>query len=361
LTGLCYDERCLLHDNGSMLVDPRVQQWLDVPHAEGPERLRRTYALLELSGVLERLERIPAREASEDELRLVHTPEHIESIRAAAARGGLQMVGPEARASADSWEAAILAVGALLETVEGVLDGRLPNGFVLCRPPGHHASSERAMGFCLFNAVAVAARMLQVRRGVERVAILDWDVHHGNGTQEIFYRDPSILFISLHQDNLYPKGVGALDERGQDGGAGATINVPLPAGSGDETYRLAFEQVVSPALACFGPQFVLVSAGQDAAATDPHGRMSVTTEGFRALAAGTKRLADELCDGRVVAFQEGGYSPDHTPLCTLAIIEALAKMPPSWSTDPLEVDVPTHMTEAERRAVADAIAAATLS
>jgi acetoin utilization deacetylase AcuC-like enzyme len=361
LTGVCYDERCLLHDNGSMLADAAVQEWLDVPHAERPERLTRTYALLERSGVLDRLERVPAREVTEDELRLVHTPEHVESMRAASARGGLQIVGPGARASEHSWQAALLAVGGLLETVERVLDGRLANGFVLCRPPGHHASSDRAMGFCLFNAVAVAARMLQVRFGLWRVAILDWDVHHGNGTQEIFYGDPSVLFVSLHQDDLYPKGLGSRDQRGEDAGVGATINVPLPAGSGDETYRLAFERVLRPAFTRFLPDFILVSAGQDAAATDTHGRMSVTTEGFRTLAAGTRRLAEDLCDGRVVAFQEGGYSLDHTPLCNLSIIEALAGLPPLWSADPLEVDVPVGVTDTERLAVEGAVAAANLS
>jgi acetoin utilization deacetylase AcuC-like enzyme len=360
LTGLCYDERCLLHDNGSMLVDAQAQQWLDVPHAERPERLTRTYELLERSGVLEGLECVPAREATEDELRLVHTREHVAAVRAASARGGLQTVGPEARASKHSLQAAVLAVGGLLETVARVLDGRLANGFVLCRPPGHHASSERAMGFCLFNAVAVAARMLQVCFEQRRVAILDWDVHHGNGTQEIFYSDPSVLFVSLHQDDLYPKGLGSRDQRGEDDGAEATINVPLPAGSGDETYRLAFERVVAPALARFRPEFVLVSAGQDAAATDPHGRMSVTTEGFRALAAGTKGLAEEFCDGRVVAFQEGGYSLDHTPLCNLAIIEEFAGLRPLWSTDPLEVDVPVGVTDVERLAVDAAVAVANL-
>ena len=360
LTGLCYDERCLLHDNGSMLVDAQVGQWLDVPHAERPERLTRTYSLLERAGVLGRLERVAAREAAEEELGLVHTPEHIEAIRTAAARGGVQVIGPEARVSGDSWQAAVLAIGGVLEMVDRVLSGGLANGFVLCRPPGHHASSDRAMGFCLFNAVAIAARVLQLDHGLERVAIVDWDVHHGNGTQEIFYRDGSVLFVSLHQDDLYPKGLGALDQRGEEEGAGATINIPMPAGSGDATYLLAFETVVAPALERFRPEFVLVSAGQDAAATDPHGRMSATTEGFRTLASDTKRLAEELCDGRIVAFQEGGYSLDHTPLCTMAILEALAGLPPSWTADPLEVDLPVRMTDHERRAVAEAAAAAGL-
>jgi acetoin utilization deacetylase AcuC-like enzyme len=338
-----------------MLVDERVRGWLEIPHPERPERLARTVELLERAGVLGQLERVPAREATEQELLLVHAPEHVEAVCEAHRRGGVQWVGPEARVSAGSWQAALLAVGGLLETVARVAAGSLANGYVLLRPPGHHAAAGRPMGFCLFNAVAVAARTLG-----GRVAIVDWDVHHGNGTQEIFWRDPSVLFVSLHQDDLYPKGLGAVAERGGGAGEGATVNVPLPAGTGDEGYELAFQRVVAPALRRFGPDFILVSAGQDAAASDPLGRMSVTTEGFRALAAGVKQLAEELCGGRVVAFQEGGYSLDHLPLCTLAIVEALACLPPSWPSDPLELDVPARLTEAERRAVDVAAEAAGL-
>ena len=326
-----YDERCLLHDNGSMLVDDRVQGWLDVPHSERPERLTRTYQVLERSGVLSSLVRVPAREATVEELELVHPASLIETVRSASERGGLEWVGPEARTSAGTWTAARLAIGGLLEAADRVLAGELENAFVCCRPPGHHASAEQAMGFCLFNAVAVAARHLG-----GRVAIIDWDVHHGNGTQEIFYTEPSVLFVSLHQDDLYPKGSGTLEQRGD----GTTVNIPLPAGTGDDGYRYAFERVVVPALRRFGPDFILVSAGQDAAASDTHGRMSVTTEGFRAMAAATKLLAEELCNGRVVAFLEGGYSLDHLPLCTLAIVEELAGLEPSWERDPLELDVP---------------------
>lgn len=346
-----YDERCLLHDNGSMLVDDRVQGWLDVPHSERPERLTRTYQVLERSGVLSSLVRVPAREATIEELELVHPAVLIETVRAASERGGLEWVGPEARTSAATWTAARLAVGGLLEAVDRVVAGELENAFVCCRPPGHHASAEQAMGFCLFNAVAVAARHVG-----GRVAIIDWDVHHGNGTQEIFYADPSVLFVSLHQDDLYPKGMGTLEQRGD----GTTVNIPLPAGTGDDGYRYAFEQVVAPAVRRFGPDFILVSAGQDAAASDTHGRMSVTTEGFRAMATATKLLAEELCGGRVVAFLEGGYSLDHLPLCTLAIVEALAGLPPSWERDPLELDVPTALGDDARHAVDAAARAAGL-
>jgi acetoin utilization deacetylase AcuC-like enzyme len=301
--------------------------------------------------VLSSLVRVPAREATVEELELVHPASLIEAVRAASERGGLEWVGPEARTSAGTWTAARLAVGGLLEAVDRVAAGELENAFVCCRPPGHHASAEQAMGFCLFNAVAVAARHL-----VGRVAIIDWDVHHGNGTQEIFYADRSVLFVSLHQDDLYPKGMGTLEQRGD----GTTVNIPLPAGTGDDGYRYAFEQVVAPAVRRFAPDFILVSAGQDAAASDTHGRMSVTTEGFRAMAAATKLLAEELCGGRVVAFLEGGYSLDHLPLCTLAIVEALAGLAPSWERDPLELDVPTTLGDDAKQAVDAAARAADL-
>jgi acetoin utilization deacetylase AcuC-like enzyme len=350
-TGVCYDERCLRHDNGSMIVSDRVAGWLDVPHAESAERLSRTWHVFERAGVLERVERIPARAASKAELLLVHTRKHIDAVRAASCGEAVHTIGPEARARAGSWEAATVGVGGLLECVDRVLTGKLANAYALCRPPGHHATAAGAMGFCLFNAVAVAARHLQVNRCIGRVAIVDWDVHHGNGTQDLFYEDASVLFVSLHQDDLYPKGWGTRGERGSGDGEGATLNVPLPAGTGDDGYRLAFERVVEPVVRSFRPEFLLVSAGQDAAASDPLGRMSMSTEGFRGLAASARRLAEEVCDGRLVAFHEGGYSVHHTPLCNLAIVEALADLPPAWDTDPIELDIPTGVSEAERDAV----------
>ena len=233
-TGFVYDERCELHDNGSMLRESRVQDWLDIPHAENAERLRRSNQVLERSGVLDALVRVPAREATAEELELVHPASHVEKIRAASERGGLEWVGPEARVSAGTWTAAVLAVGALLEAVDRVVAGDVDNAFVCCRPPGHHASAEEAMGFCLFNSVAVAARYLQSRHRLERVAIVDWDVHHGNGTEAIFWDDPSVLFVSMHQWPFYP-GTG-----GPGDGNETTLNVPLPAGSGDADYERAF-------------------------------------------------------------------------------------------------------------------------
>ena len=350
-TGLCYDERCLIHDNGSMIVNDRVAGWLDVPHAEGAERLRRAWQVIERAGALDSVERVAAREATDDELLLVHTAEHLDTIRTASRGDGVVTIGPEARAGPGSWEAASVAAGGLLDCVDRVMAGDLTNAYTLCRPPGHHASAGQAMGFCLFNQVAIAARHLDRRHGIERVAIVDWDVHHGNGTQDLFYDDGSVLFVSLHQDALYPADTGTLSERGSGRGEGATVNVPLPAGTGDDGYRLAFAHVVEPVLRRFQPEFLLLSAGQDAAASDPLGRMSVTTEGFRALAASAVGLAGVLCGGRLVAFQEGGYSVDHMPLCTLAILEALADLPSTWDRDPMELDVPTAIGDCARDAV----------
>jgi acetoin utilization deacetylase AcuC-like enzyme len=350
-TGLVYDERCLGHDNGSMILDEGAR-WIDVPHFERAERLLRSRDVLSGAGVLDRLHRIEARAATEDELRLVHTGEHVESIKAACARGEDEIwVGPEARVGRASWEPALVAVGGLLNAVDAVLAGEVDNAFTILRPCGHHASAEQAMGFCLFNNVAIACRHAQVLHGLERIAVVDWDVHHGNGTQAIFYDDASVLFVSLHQDDLYPVGWGAVDHTGEGAGAGYTVNVPLPAGSGDAGYLDAFERVVAPALDDFQPQLILISAGQDPAASDPLGRMSVTTEGFRAMTERARSAAERLCGGRIVVALEGGYSLEHMPYCNLAIAEALAGLPGSFDRDPMELDVPVAIRPEERAAV----------
>jgi acetoin utilization deacetylase AcuC-like enzyme len=359
-TALYYDERCLAHDNGSMVLDERAAGWIDVPHVERRERVERTVTVLEQAGVLDHLARLEPRLATADELALVHSQGMIEIIEAACARGEHAWIGPEARVGPDSWEPALLAAGGALSVVDAVLDGEAANAIALVRPPGHHSSADTAMGFCLFNNVAIAARHAQ-RRGAERVAIVDWDVHHGNGTEVIFYDDPSVLFISLHQDDLYPIGAGALEHRGARAGEGHTLNVPLPAGSGDDGYLLAWDRVVAPALERFGPDLLLVSAGQDPAAGDPLGRMSVTAEGFRALAERAGQAAADISGARLAVAQEGGYSLDHLPYCNLAIVEALAGLKPYFDDDPLELDVPRGLREFEREAVARAAAAHGLS
>jgi acetoin utilization deacetylase AcuC-like enzyme len=210
------------------------------------------------------------------------------------------------------------------------------------------------MGFCLFNNIAVGARWAQRRDGIRRVAIVDWDVHHGNGTEDIFLDDPSVLTISLHQEGLYPPRTGGLDVRGTGAGEGCNANIPLPPGTGDHGYAHAFERVVEPLVRDFSPDLLLVAAGQDASATDPLGRMSVTVPGFRALADRAVALAGEVCDGRLVAMLEGGYSLLHLPLANHAILEGLAGLPPTFTYDPVGVDAPDALREVERAAVAAA-------
>ncbi len=349
-TALAYDRRCLAHENGSMLEDARAASWLDVPHCERPERLSWSLEVLERSGLLDRLERLPSRKATREELERVHTPAMLDGLEAACARGEPAEVGPGARIGADSWEPALLAAGCTLVAVEAVLGGDADDAFALVRPPGHHATPEEPMGFCLLNNVAIAARHAQ-GLGAGRIAIVDWDVHHGNGTETVFREDPSVLFVSLHQEDLYPVGRGAASERGAGAGEGTTLNVPLPPGTGDDGYAYAFERLVEPAVRGFAPDLLLVSAGQDPAASDPLGRMSVTTDGFRALTNRALALADELCGGRLVVVLEGGYSLEHVAFANLAIAEALAGLAPAIPADPLELDVPRGLRAFEREAI----------
>jgi acetoin utilization deacetylase AcuC-like enzyme len=349
-TGVVYDARCLAHVNppGGVALGT-LPEWATVEAFERPERLSLTREVLERSGALERLIEIGARHATEAELALAHTEAHVARVLEAAERPEPVELGGDAWTGPGTRDAMLLAAGGLLAAVEAVLDGDVDNAFALVRPPGHHAETEAAMGFCLFNNVAIAARWAQRERGIERVAIIDWDVHHGNGTEQIFRDDPSVLTISLHQDGLYPAHTGGLDS-----GGAANVNVPLPAGTGDHGYAHAFERVVEPALRDFAPGLVLVGAGQDASATDPLGRMSVTVPGFRALADRAVAIAGELCGGRLVVALEGGYSLLHLPLANLAILEGLAGLEPSFATDPVGVDVPAGLRDVERAAVAAA-------
>jgi acetoin utilization deacetylase AcuC-like enzyme len=287
-TGLVLDERMLAHDPGR-------------GHPERPDRLR---VLRHHLGDASALVRVGARPASEDELALVHAPSLVELIAATAGRPCV-LLDPDTRTSPGSWEAARLAAGGLIDLCEAVLAGEVRNGLALVRPPGHHAERERAMGFCLFNNVAVAAAHLR-RRGVRRVAIVDWDLHHGNGTQHLFERDPDVLYVSTHQYPFYP-GTGAVEEVGEGRGAGRTLNLPFPAGFGDHEFARAFREVIVPVCRQFAPEFVLVSAGFDCDLRDPLGGLAVTPAGVAAMARACVELAEECAGGRLVAVLEGGY------------------------------------------------------
>ncbi|MCS6863183.1 MAG: histone deacetylase, partial [Abditibacteriales bacterium] len=218
------------------------------------------------------------------------------------------MMTADTPVSAESYAVALLAVGGALRAVDAVMSGEADNAFVLVRPPGHHALPQSGMGFCLFNNVAIAARYAQQTYGVSKVCIVDWDVHHGNGTQEAFYTDPSVLFFSIHQYPWYPWHWGAADERGEGAGVGFNVNVPMRAGSTDWEYRQALEETLEPCVNDFQPDLMLVSAGYDAHIADPLGRMKLTVEGFYEMTRIVKALAAQHCNGRLVAVLEGGYN-----------------------------------------------------
>jgi acetoin utilization deacetylase AcuC-like enzyme len=273
-------------------------------HPERPERLEAVGAALDACG--DALVRRAPRAAEPEELLAVHEREHIEHVQRAS-EAGRGRLDPDTFVSRASYDVALLAAGGSIDLALRIARGDVRSGFAAVRPPGHHAEGDRAMGFCLFNNAAIAARAVQRQAGVERVALVDWDVHHGNGTQHTFESDPSVLYVSTHQYPFYP-GTGAAGELGVGRGEGATLNVPMPAGCGDAEYVGVFQRVLIPAARAFRPDYWIVSCGFDAHAEDPLAAMHVSRAGYSALTAVVRALADELSGGRLLFVLEGGYS-----------------------------------------------------
>lgn len=296
-------------------------------HPERPERIER------LLGIVERLDEIGAvrftseRRATREELERVHDSEHVDTIAATAGRDVVTL-DPDTYTSPESYDTALLAAGSLLDLVDAVMEERLDNGYAAVRPPGHHAEGDHAMGFCLFNNIAVAARHLIDRHGLERVLIVDYDVHHGNGTQSAFYHDPRVLFVSLHQYPFYP-GTGAADETGGGDGRGYTVNIPFPAGFGDSDYLAAFDRIVVPIARRFEPQFVLLSAGFDAHWADPIANMQATEKAFGGMTSRLLSVASEFAGGKLAAVLEGGYNLNALALCVTTVLGTMASFDPS--------------------------------
>jgi acetoin utilization deacetylase AcuC-like enzyme len=302
--------------------DARFREHSNGPgHPERPGRLDAINDALKAQGLWDKLSHPVITAATDDQLLLCHSPQQVEMVRSLAAAGGGAIDG-DTHVTAASFEVAQLAVGAGIGAVEAVMSGDCENAFVAARPPGHHAESDRSMGFCLFNSIAIAARHAQRELGLERVAILDWDVHHGNGTQEIFYEDATVFFASVHQSPLYP-GTGGRDEKGRGAGIGTTLNIPLPAASDDSDYARVWD-LVGAEIEHFSPQLILVSAGFDAHTRDPLGGMNVTAEGFAHLMRQTRKWAKLHCDGRVVCMLEGGYSLKGLAQSAAAVVEVLS-------------------------------------
>ena len=329
-TGLIFDERYLRHDTGAQAtVRMRGGSFEASPegHPSSTSITKRIKEFLDGSGLTAMMQPVAARAASEDELAVYHTREYIEGVRLHVQGGPTQGAWGEIESdtplSAGSFEAALYAAGGAMNGAQAIMQGEVRNAYALLRPPGHHAISNRTMGFCVFNNAVVAAQYARRAFGLERVMIVDWDVHHGNGTQDAFYADPGVLFVSLHQHNWYPKLSGELEQVGSGAGAGYTVNIPLPAGTGDRGYRAAFEQLVIPIGLQYRPQLIIVSAGQDANWLDPLAQQMVTMSGFRDMSQLMFKLAEEVCDGRLLLLQEGGYSLAYVPYCTVAVVEPL--------------------------------------
>jgi acetoin utilization deacetylase AcuC-like enzyme len=323
-TGFIFHELYLWHNTGNAaMFYPSSLTVQPGEHAENPETKRRMKNLLEVSGLTDHLVNLKPRPATDDELARFHTRAHIEKIRSMSAAGG----GDASELTpfgAGSFEIAKLAAGGAIVALEAVLRGDVANAYALIRPPGHHAVADLGMGFCLFGNAPIAIHHGRAVHGLGRVAVVDWDVHHGNGTQAAFYDDPQTLTISLHADNLYPPNSGTLAERGAEAGFGYNLNVPLPPGSGDGAYLEAIKRVVLPALQRFKPDLIVVACGFDASAADPLGRMMVTSDGYRQMTALLMGQANELCSGRMMMTHEGGYSAHYVPYCGLAVLEQLS-------------------------------------
>jgi acetoin utilization deacetylase AcuC-like enzyme len=330
VTGFVFDDRYLGHDagiaatvtmrEGSFTLSPE-------PHPSALSITRRVKEFLDGAGLTAQMQPIEARAATKAELAVYHTHEYIADVHALAAGRPQREIWEEADfetpLSPASFEAALYAVGGAINAVDAVMRGTVHNAYALLRPPGHHALSNQAMGFCIFNNAVIAAQYARRVYGLERIMIVDWDVHHGNGTQDAFYSDPSVLFVSLHQHNWFPKLSGELEQVGNGAGVGYTVNIPLPAGTGDRGYRAAFEQLVIPIGLQYKPQLLIISAGQDASWLDPLAQQMLSMDGFRQISTMMHTLAEDICGGKLVLLQEGGYSAVYVPYCTAAVIEPL--------------------------------------
>jgi acetoin utilization deacetylase AcuC-like enzyme len=358
-TGLAWHERFAWYEAGigagfapaGGLVAP--YEAVDAPAPKA--RLR---SLVDVTGLIDHLTPLAVSEASEDSLLSFHDAAYVERLRGLQEAGHGE-AGPFTPFGPDGYVTARLAVGACYAVVDGVLGGGLDNGYALVRPPGHHARRSEGLGSCVLANAVLATNHARAAHGVERVAIVDWDVHHGNGAQEAFWEDPEVLTISIHQEGYFPAGSGPLSERGGDGAPGGNLNVPLPPGSGHGAYLRLTEEVIVPTIREHRPDLLILGAGYDSAAMDPMGRMLLHSDSYRALTETFMALAAELCGGRVVVIQEGGYSPAYTPFCGLAVLETLAGV--RVAEDPfLEVfaAMPGQAETGEQRRYIEAAAAA---
>ena len=342
-TGFFHDERCLWHHGKAHALIFPVGGWVQPPnasaYAESPDSKRRLKNLMDVSGLTQELDVRSAAPLSREDLLRVHPASYLDRFAELSAAGGGD-IGFEASFGPGGFDIARLSAGLVAAAVDAVVTGDLRNAYALARPPGHHCLPGQGLGFCLLANVALAVERAIARHRLKRVAVIDWDVHHGNGTEAIFYERPDVLTISLHQERCFPVDTGGFERRGHGAGEGYNINVPLLAGGGHQSYADAMELIVLPALERYRPELIVVASGYDANLFDPLARMQAHSETFRFLMAETLAAADDLCGGRVVVAHEGGYSEAYVPFCGHALIEALAG----------------HRTEVKDPALSDALA-----
>ena len=323
-TGFFWHERCFWHDPGAIGVFASTGKYRQPQAAsESPESKRRLKNLLEVSGLIDELQVIKAPPAADEALRRFHSADYLARLQAGdAAQGG--DAGDCAPYLPGSLAAARQSAGLAIGAVTAVARGELRNAYALCRPPGHHAEADQGRGFCLLGNIPVAVLQARAQGLVKRVAILDWDVHHGNGQQSAFYDDPEVLTISVHQDGNYPLETGAFEEFGSGDGQGANLNLPLPPGCGLGAYDYAMQTLIVPAIEAFAPDMVIVACGYDACAKDPLGKMMLNSRAFGDMTRALRDLTARLCEGRLVFIHEGGYSEGYVPFCGHAVIQALS-------------------------------------
>lgn len=338
-TGFWWDEKCFWHSGGSyafiMPVGGLVQPLAAGGLPENPETKRRLKNLLHVTGLIDELAVSSAPAATEEELRRVHPAGYLQAFRELSDGKGGEL-GERTPFGPGGYEIAALSAGLATASLRGVLSGRQKNAYALSRPPGHHCLPDKPMGYCLLANIAVAIEAALAEKRAGRIAVIDWDVHHGNGTETIFYDRCDVLTISLHQENNYPRDAGKVEHRGAGRGEGYNINIPMVPGTGHDGYLHAFERIVLPALDAYRPDAIVVACGFDASGVDPLSRMLASSRTFSEMTRLTMQAADALCGGRLLLVHEGGYSEAHVPFCGHAVIATLAGSAIT-AADPIEV------------------------
>lgn len=326
-TGFYTDERTFWHCVGMQALFLPVGGWVQPPTsaagADTPDSKRRLLNLVQASGLLDKLDVRKSSPVSEEDILRVHAAAYMEEFARTSAAGGGD-IGDFAPFSAGGYDIARISAGLAMTAVDDVVAGTVDNAYALCRPAGHHCLPDRSMGFCLLCNIPIAIEAARAKHGIERIAVVDWDVHHGNGTQAVYQERADTLTISLHQENCFPPGYSGIEDRGSGAGEGFNLNIPLPPGTGDDGYRYALDRLVIPALERFQPELIVIASGLDAGAADPLARMLAHSETFRAMTTRMCEVAQDLCGGRLAVVHEGGYSEALVPFMGLAIIEALS-------------------------------------